>query len=150
MLKARDWIEIVNPRIIGNAKLRFHKVKFVAKSESEFTTEVFFVGKFDNDDNFILKEDDFRILTPEEVKDKGLDEKSDFAPHEPNDGVKTASQRKNRKPKQPYTRFLFVEEGSVDTDSLEKDLRKRNPEIKIVVYRQGAQMPQLVDIKELK
>ena len=68
-------------------------------------------------------------------------------PHEPNDCVKTASQSKNCKPKQPYTKFLFVENGSVDTDSLEKDLRKGNPEIKVIVYRQGAAMPQIVELK---
>ena len=149
MLKKGDWIEITNPRILtGNGKLRFHKIRNVASMNKNGKTS--FSGSFEDNGLFYLYENEFRILTPEEVKAKGLDEKSDFAPHEPNGCVKTASQSKNCKPKQPYTKFLFVEDGSVDTDSLEKDLRKRNPEIKIVVYRQGAQKPQLVDIKEQK
>lgn len=44
-------------------------------------------------------------------------------------------------------KFLFVEEGSVDTDELGVQLEK-NPEIAIVVYRQGSLPPQLVDVKE--
>ena len=44
-------------------------------------------------------------------------------------------------------RFLFVEDGSVDTDELGRQLEK-NPEIAIVVYRQGSVPPQLVDVKE--
>lgn len=44
-------------------------------------------------------------------------------------------------------RFLFVEDGSVDTDELGWQL-ENNPEIAIVVYRQGSVPPQLVDVKE--
>lgn len=44
-------------------------------------------------------------------------------------------------------RFLFVEDGSVDTDELGRQLEK-NLEIAIVVYRQGSMPPQLVDVKE--
>nr|DAN09195.1 MAG TPA: hypothetical protein [Caudoviricetes sp.] len=43
--------------------------------------------------------------------------------------------------------FLFVEDGSVDTDELGRQLGN-NPEIAIVVYRQGSTPPQLVDVKE--
>nr|DAK85949.1 MAG TPA: hypothetical protein [Caudoviricetes sp.] len=43
-------------------------------------------------------------------------------------------------------KFLFVEDGSVDTDDLAAQL-ENNPEIAIVVYRQGSLPPQLVDIK---
>lgn len=43
-------------------------------------------------------------------------------------------------------KFLFVEDGSVDLDELETKLAN-NPEIAIVVYRQGSLPPQLVDIK---
>ena len=147
MLKAGDYVEIINPMItMGGEKYGFQRIRFVEKSESRFTQEVFFVGAFYSGIPFIMKEGDFRVLTPEEVKTKGLDEKSDFEPHEPNGDVKTVSKNRNRKPKQPYMKFLFIEDGTVDIDSLEKDLRKRNPEIKVVVYRQGATMPQLVDI----
>lgn len=44
-------------------------------------------------------------------------------------------------------RFLFVEDGSVDTDELGRQL-ENNPEIAIVVYRQGSLPPQLIDVKE--
>ena len=149
MLKKGDWVEITNPKILmGKDKFKFHKIRnFVSMTNMGKTS---FSGGFEDNAPFYLDENDFRILTPEEVKAKGLDEKSNFVPQEPNEGVKTVSQNKNRKQKQPYTKFLFVEDGSVDTDSLEKDLRKRNPEIKVIVYRQSAAMPQLVDIKETK
>lgn len=151
MLKAGDYVEIINPMItMREEKYSFQRIRFVEKSESEFTEEVFFVGTFYGGIPFTMKEGDFRVITEEEYKAKGLDEKSYLVPQKPNDGVKTVSQKKNRKLKQPYTKFLFVEDGSVDTDSLEKDLRKHNPEIKVVVYRQGANAPQLVDIKESK
>ena len=146
MLKVGDWIEIKDTKAnLMLEKSRYQKVKEIFYEQNNIYDLSFYSGK-----STLMTKNDFRVLTPEEVKAKGLDEKSDFVPHEPNDCVKTASQSKNRKPKQPYTKFLFVEDGSVDTDSLEKDLRKRNPEIKIVVYRQGAAMPHLVDIKELK
>ena len=40
--------------------------------------------------------------------------------------------------------FLFIEDGSVDLKKL-KDLKRRNPEIKIVAYRQGSAPPILKD-----
>lgn len=138
MLKKGDWVETL------------FQVKNITNKIETKNKKHMWIGFDTKDYAFAVNEDEFRILTPEEVKSKGLDEKSNFVPQKPNDGVKTVSQDKNRKPKQPYTKFLFVEDGSVDTDSLEKDLKKHNPEIKIVVYRQGAIMPQLVDIKEQK
>lgn len=149
MLKVGDWIEIVNPKILmGKDKFKIHKIRnFVSMTNRGKTS---FSGGFEDNAPFYLDENDFRILTPEEVKDKGLDEEGDFVPQKPNDRVKTVSQSRNRKPKHPYTKLLFIEDGSVDTDALEKDLRKHNPEIKVVVYRQGASVPLLVDIKESK
>lgn len=44
----------------------------------------------------------------------------------------------------PVEKFLFIEDGSVDLTEL-KDLKRRNPEIKIVVYRQGCLPPMLKD-----
>lgn len=46
----------------------------------------------------------------------------------------------------PVQKFLFVEDGSVDTDDLEELLYARNPEIKLIVYRQGAARPRLEDV----
>lgn len=146
MLKVGDWIEITNPRILtGNGKSRFHKIRRFTSLGNK--GRMAFSGIFEDNAPFYLDESEIRILTPEEVKDKGLDEESDFVPQEPNDGVKTVSKSNNRKSKVPYTNFLFVEDGSVDVDALEKDLRKRNPEIKVIVYRQGAAMPQIVELK---
>ncbi|MDE6399133.1 MAG: hypothetical protein K2L51_07415 [Clostridiales bacterium] len=50
----------------------------------------------------------------------------------------------------PYEKFLLIEDGSVDLDELKEELEKTNPEIKIIVYRQGSVRPLLVDIKECK
>ena len=50
----------------------------------------------------------------------------------------------------PIQKFLFVEDGSVDTDELDEIMYLRNPEIKVIVYRQGASRPELVDISEEK
>ena len=44
----------------------------------------------------------------------------------------------------PVEQFLFIEDGSIDLTEL-KDLKRRNPEIKIVVYRQGSVPPILKD-----
>ena len=138
MLKKGDWVETI------------FQVKNITNKIETKNKKHMWIGFDTRDYAFAVNEDEFRILTPEEVKAKGLDEKSNFVQQELNESVKTVSQSRNRKPIQPYTKFLFCEDGSVDTDSLEKDLRKKNPEIKVVVYRQGAQMPQLVDIKEQK
>lgn len=43
-------------------------------------------------------------------------------------------------------KFLFVEDGSVDIADLGKGLAS-NPEIAVVIYRQGSLPPQLVDLK---
>ena len=43
-------------------------------------------------------------------------------------------------------KFLFIEDGSVDIDDLGKRLAG-NPEIAIVIYRQGGLPPLLVDVK---
>lgn len=44
-------------------------------------------------------------------------------------------------------KFLFIEDGSVDADELMDYLCYSNPEIKVVIYRQGSQMPKLVEVK---
>ena len=48
----------------------------------------------------------------------------------------------------PYQKIMFVEDGSVDVDALVEELAETNPEIKIVVYRQGSNKPTLIDAKE--
>lgn len=138
MLKKGDWVETI------------FQVKNITNKIETKNKKHMWIGFDTRDYAFAVNEDEFRVLTPEEVKAKGLDEKSNFVPQKPNDGVKTVSHDEDCEKKKPYTKFLFVEDGSVDTDALEKDLRKHNPEIKVVVYRQGANVPLLVDIKESK
>ena len=41
---------------------------------------------------------------------------------------------------------LFVEDGSVDLDELKAALQGTS--IKVIVYRQGSKMPQLVNLQE--
>lgn len=48
----------------------------------------------------------------------------------------------------PIKKFIFVEDGSVDTDELTELLELSNPEIKVVVYRQGARPPELVEVDD--
>lgn len=48
----------------------------------------------------------------------------------------------------PYKKFMFVEEGSIETNELILELEKTNPEIKVIVYRMGARQPELIDIKK--
>lgn len=47
----------------------------------------------------------------------------------------------------PVEKFIFVEDGSVDADELMETLAVSNPEIKVVVYRQGGRPPELVEVK---
>lgn len=48
----------------------------------------------------------------------------------------------------PVKKFLFVEDGSVDSDELTERLADTNPEIKVVIYRQGSARPQLQEVDE--
>lgn len=52
----------------------------------------------------------------------------------------------NRSKTMSVKKFLFVEDGSVDLDELRERLES-NPEIAVVVYRQGSMPPQLVKNK---
>lgn len=58
------------------------------------------------------------------------------------------SELKKAKIKKPtrIKKFLFVEDGSVGFDALKERLES-NPEIAVVVYRQGSVPPQLVENK---
>lgn len=48
----------------------------------------------------------------------------------------------------PKTKFLYVEDGSVDVDELENTLCKHSPEIQIIVYRQGSHPPIFINKEE--
>lgn len=45
----------------------------------------------------------------------------------------------------PIKKFLFIEDGSVDLEELKERIANSNPEIYIVLYRQGSNIPKLVD-----
>lgn len=45
-----------------------------------------------------------------------------------------------------FKKILYIEDGSVDLNRID-DLCDANPEIFVIVYRQGAMQPELVDIK---
>ena len=47
----------------------------------------------------------------------------------------------------PIKKFMYIEDGSVDTDTLIAELEITNPEIRVIVYRQGSQPPKLFDVQ---
>lgn len=47
----------------------------------------------------------------------------------------------------PKTKFLCVEDGSVDVDELSETLYTTNPEIKVVVYRAGGAIPVIKEVE---
>ena len=49
----------------------------------------------------------------------------------------------------PYKKILYIEDGSVDPVYID-DLQYANPEIFIIVYRQGSIPPTLVDIRSTR
>lgn len=49
----------------------------------------------------------------------------------------------------PYKKILYIEGASVDPRFL-RDLREANPEIFIIIYRQGSAQPKLVDIRSMR
>ena len=44
-------------------------------------------------------------------------------------------------------KFLFIEDGSVLSETFE-EVERRNPEIKVIIYRQGAAVPSLVEVEK--
>lgn len=44
-------------------------------------------------------------------------------------------------------KFLFIEGGSVLSETVE-EVERRNPEIKVIIYRQGAAAPILVEAEK--
>lgn len=57
-----------------------------------------------------------------------------------------AEEYQNKINKTPIEKFLYIEDGSCDIDDLIEKLGNTNPEIKVIVYRQGTQPPILKDI----
>ena len=49
----------------------------------------------------------------------------------------------------PYKKILYIEGESVDPRFL-RDLRAANPEIFIIIYREGSAQPKLVDMRRWK
>ena len=48
--------------------------------------------------------------------------------------------------KVPVKQFMFIEDGSVDLSTLD-DLERRNPGVKVVIYKQGSAWPVLKDCR---
>ena len=46
----------------------------------------------------------------------------------------------------PIKKFMFVEDGSIDDYELLNELEARNPDIKMILYRQGSARPTLVNV----
>lgn len=57
-------------------------------------------------------------------------------------------QKEENKRNKPIKKFLYIEDGSVDIDQIISELERTNPEIKVIVYRSGANMPKLLDVGE--
>lgn len=76
-------------------------------------------------------------LTAEELAE--LDKKSDC------DRTECCPNDEETEPPMPIKYFLFVEDGSI-VEETKNDIEQRNPEIKVVVYRQGARVPELKEI----
>ena len=49
---------------------------------------------------------------------------------------------KKKKQERSKWKYLFVEDGSVDVDDLQKFFDEQNQKVKIVVYRQGSIKPE--------
>lgn len=83
--------------------------------------------------NEIMKDKTYRILY--------------ITDYEQKDGYIVWSDVEEPKP-QKIKRFLFVEDGSVDFEELEKRILMTNPETCLIRYRQGAIRPELVEVEE--
>lgn len=67
-----------------------------------------------------------------------------------NEVAKLTEEQKQEESKKPYKNFMIVEDGSVDTDELIAEMERTNPEIKVIVYRQGAVPPILINLPAQK
>lgn len=88
------------------------------------------------------------------IKEDDLDKNKNFIPvdilkiHIEDIKRKLAEEQMREEAKKPYKKFMFIEDGSVDIDDLIFEMERTNPEIKVIVYRQGSNRPELLDIKE--
>lgn len=51
----------------------------------------------------------------------------------------------NKKVKTTKWKYWLIEDGSLDVDELQQFIDENNLKIKIIVYRQGSQKPELKD-----
>lgn len=51
-----------------------------------------------------------------------------------------------KREREPIKKLIFVEDGSIDIDDLEEELSIRNTDMKIVVYRNGSNKPEIKEI----
>lgn len=62
--------------------------------------------------------------------------------------IEEQQQKEFEQATKPIKKFLFIEDGSVDLGELQEDLYNKNPEIKVVVYRQGSVKPMLENVED--
>lgn len=91
--------------------------------------------------DFLIKEDDFD-------KNANLIPVDILKIHINDIRQKLVEEQKREESQKPYKKFMFVEDGSVDTDTLIAEMERTNPEIRIIVYRQGANKPEFLDLGE--
>lgn len=146
-LKPGDKVKIVSERPEKNWSIGMNK----------YLGQVLTIDRFcDFNENFVYMEksnhygwDRFMIdhkLTAEELAE--LDKKPDCDRTECclND-EETEQYDEETEQSTPIKYFLFVEGGSIELDNI-KNIERRNPEIKVVVYRQGARVPELKEVGE--
>lgn len=86
------------------------------------------------------------IRRPADISDPLTRWTDDIPKYKLKEFIETARRAISMEQNKPITKFIFVEDGSIDTDELESELSTRNPEIKIVVYRQGGKCPILEEV----
>lgn len=64
--------------------------------------------------------------------------------------IKLVEEQKLEESKKPIKKFMYIEDGSVDTDTLINELERTNPEIRVIVYRQGSNPPALKEVDNVK
>lgn len=104
-------------------------------------------------DNTIQAKDVNFLIEEEEINKKDdlipvymLKQEIDRIQHQLN--IEKADKEMLERKTTPIKKFLYVEDGSVDTDSLIQGLEITNPEIRVIVYRQGSKPPILLDVME--
>ena len=137
-LKPGDKVRIVSERPEKNW----------VPDRDKYLGQVFTIDRFCdfNKDFVLIEEDDLFVwdrfmidhkLTAEELTE--LDKKPNA------DELKCCLVDNVLDPPMPIKYFLFVEDGSI-IEETKDDIEQRNPDIKVIVYRKGARVPELKEV----